>query len=362
VCVRPGRTRTSTGRLSLLCVSTLAVGPENRTSAPPSWLLALSHRSVLCLALAQGRQQHAVLVVRERYVDTMTVACSPQPALTATNLQDAEQRLYRLPPLEGLLLQWQAARSPVACAESRSLLLQREQELGPMTLPATSIELLAALALDCLSRHAVQQHGSAWAARPLSARIVRHAASFSAGETQALLPPHVLVQKTVSVTLDGTCLLCTGAGTSRLTRDHLRRMGRSLALSSHAVSHATINAPSCSPVEMFGMQAGMVSSFLPPARQTGLAALVLLPDLPTWQEEQEQEQAWEIAISLSLWESLLLPLLYFRPLVEAYSRRACPTVPFVALESEKQPHEPDVAYGSHDTTAPATAVRRTAAA
>ena len=193
---------------------------------------------------------------------------------------------------------------------------------------------------------------------------MRHAASRSAAETQALLPPHVLVQKTVSVALDSTCLLCTGAGDFRLTRRDLRRIGRSLALPGHAASHATINPASCSPVEMFGMQEGMVSSFLPPYRQTGLAALVLLPSLSACPRESEQtpEQEWEIALSLSLWESLLLPLHSFRPLVEAYSRRACPALRVIALESEKPTDESDITHGSNDATAAAAARSRTAVA
>ncbi len=307
-----------------------------------------------------------IRVVRERYPDTMTVMCPPQPWLSATNLREAERRLYHVPSLEGLFLAWQAqsARSPISGVASNALLLHREQELGPMTLPAASIALLATLALDYLSHRSVRHSGSAWAHRPLSARILRHAASRSAVETQALLPPNVLVQKTVSVMLDDTCLLCTGAGSYRLTRSELRKIGRSLALSSHAASHATINASSCSPVEMFGMQEGMVSTFLPPYRQTGLTALVLLPSLSAYHTAMAnaQEQAWEIAISLSLWESLLLPLRSFRPLVEAYGKRACPALRLITLESEKPTDESDVAHGSNDATAATPACRRTAVA
>jgi hypothetical protein len=296
----------------------------------------------------------------------MTMIYPSERCLSVPGLREAEQRLYRLPPLEGLFLAWQApaACSPVSCARHDSLLLQREQELGPMTLPAASIALLATLALDALSSRSGQPSGATWATRPLSARIVRHAASRSAAETQALLPPHVLVQKTVLVSLDGTCLLCTGAGDVRLTRRDLRRIGRSLALSRHAASHATINPASVDPVEMFGMQEGMVSSFLPPAHQSGLAALVLLPDRFTCHGETATapEQDREIALSLSLWESLLLPLRVFRPLVEAYSRRACPALRVIALESEIPIDDSDLTYSSNDATTAAPARSRTAVA
>jgi hypothetical protein len=41
-----------------------------------------------------------------------------------------------------------------------------------------------------------------------------------------------------------------------------------------------------------------------------------------------------VAISLSLWESLVLPLCCLRPLVRSYARRAYPEVRIVELESE----------------------------
>ena len=288
--------------------------------------------------------------------DPMIVVCPPQPCTTVTDLREAEQQLYRLPPLEGLFRAWQTADTPISCPESRSLLLRREQVLGPMTLSAASIALLAELALDCLANLPARERESAWANRPLSARLFRHDASLSAVQTQALLPPHVLVQKTVSLKLDGTCLLCTGAGTYHLTRHQLRRIGQALALSSKAVSHTTINPTSCLPVDWFGMQPGMVSSFLPPFRPTRLTALVLLPPLPAGCEKatEELEQAGEIAISLSLWESLLLPLSCFHPLVEQYCRRACPAVRFISLESETKRDELNITH-SPRTTAPAAA-------
>ena len=69
-----------------------------------------------------------------------------------------------------------------------------------------------------------------------------------------------------------------------------------------------------------------------------------------------------MALSLSLWESLLLPLRAFRPLVEAYSKRACPALRVIALESEKPTDEPDGTHGSNDATAAAAARSRTAVA
>jgi hypothetical protein len=61
-----------------------------------------------------------------------------------------------------------------------------------------------------------------------------------------------------------------------------------------------------------------------------LGALVLLP----W-PEQSEAQAREVAISLSLWESLVLPLRFLRLLIRSYARRAYPGVRVIELESEE---------------------------
>ena len=77
------------------------------------------------------------------------------------------------------------------------------------------------------------------------------------------------------------------------------------------------------------MQPGMVSPFLHPSHHTGLGALVLLP----WPERWEAHER-EVAISLSLWESLVLPLRCLRQLIRSYARRAYPGVRIIELESE----------------------------
>ena len=74
------------------------------------------------------------------------------------------------------------------------------------------------------------------------------------------------------------------------------------------------------------MQPGMVSPFLHPERETELAALVLLP-WPQWWEAQERE----VAISLSLWESLALPVRCLHPLIRRYAKRAYPQVRLIEL-------------------------------
>ncbi len=262
----------------------------------------------------------------------MISMCSPSVHTTPVDVQDAEQRLNHLPPLEELFLHWylDSGNREGSSATVHASLLQREQELGPMTLSAASLQLLYKKATRCLAQYAATHQQNAWKSRPLHDRIIRHAASLTALQKQAYMPTGVVVQKTVTVMLGETCILCTGAGTYQLARGQLRHIARTLALSSNAASYAIINPASVNPVERYGMQPGMVSSFLPPGRTTGLAAIVLLPLPSACIEQENHEPTQEVAISLSLWESLLLPLHCFHPLVADYCSHACPTIPCIS--------------------------------
>jgi len=240
-------------------------------------------------------------------------------------LRLAEEVLYDLPPLEGVFLHWHTHGVTATTPGITSLLHRREQLLGAATLPGASIKLLYECATACLHRLPGPVY-SPWDNRPLHARLLRHGPSQRAAEAQALLPPGVLVQKTVSVTLGERLLLCTGAGTQSLTRRQLQDIATALALPYRTMKQCTINSSAHSSVEAFAMLPGMVSLFLHPERAAGLAALVLLPWPQRW-EAQERE----VAISLSLWESLLLPLRCLCPLVRRYARRAYPEVRLIEL-------------------------------
>ncbi len=244
------------------------------------------------------------------------------------NLQLAEEVLYDLPPLEGVFLHWHIHGATATTPGITSLLARREQMLGVATLSGASIRLLYECATDCLRRLPVPVY-SPWDSRPLHARLLRHGPSQRAAETQALLPPEVLVQKTISVTLGERLLLCTGAGTGSLTRWHLRDMAAALALPFRTLKRCTINSSAHTPVEAFAMQPGMVSPFLHPERAAPLSALVLLP----WRERWDAQEL-EVAISLSLWESLVLPARCLRPLIRLYAKRAYPQVRFIELGGE----------------------------
>src|SRR6266566_7604836 len=114
------------------------------------------------------------------------------------NLQLLEEVLYDLPPLEGVFLHWHTYGVTATTAGMSSLLARRKQLLGPTTLSGASIQLLYACANDILRRLSLPWHDlhCPWESRPLHARLLRHGPSLSAAETQALLPPGVLVQKT----------------------------------------------------------------------------------------------------------------------------------------------------------------------
>jgi hypothetical protein len=241
------------------------------------------------------------------------------------NLQLAEEALYDLPPLEGVFLYWHTHGVTSTTQGITSLLSRREQMLGGATLSGASITLLYDCATNCLRCLPMSVY-SPWDSRPLHARLLRHGPSLRAAETQVLLPPGVLVQKTVSVTLGEHLLLCTGAGTQSLTRRQLRDIATALALPRRTVRQRTINSSAYHAVEAFAMQPGMVSPFLRPERAAGIAALILLP----WRELWEAK-AREVAISLSLWESLALPVRCLRPLLRRYARRAYPQVRLIEL-------------------------------
>ncbi len=214
------------------------------------------------------------------------------------NLRLAEEILYDLPPLEGVFLHWHTHGLTATTPGITSLLHQREQLLGAATLSGASITLLYACATDCLRRLQMPVY-SPWDSRSLHARLLRHGP------------------------------LCTGAGTRSLTRRQLRDIATALALPHRTVRQRTINSSAYHAVEAFAMQPGMVSPFLRPERAAGIAALILLPWPQRW-EAQERE----VAISLSLWESLALPMRCLRRLVRRYARRAYPQVRLIELGNE----------------------------
>ena len=247
-------------------------------------------------------------------------------AQSQVDVLPVEQRLSCLPPLQQTFASWHTS----GATEGVPHLELREAVLGAATLSGASLRLLYEIAsLHIQALHALEQV-SAWHTRPLHERLAFHAASHSAAQTQAVLPRDALVQKTVTVAMAGRLLLCTCVGDQELERKHLRALADALALPRRAVKRCSINPSTCDPVEECGMLPGMVSPFLPPLRSTRLAAVVLLPWSRWWEEKGR-----EGAVSLSLWESLLLPLRCLRDIVCGYARRAYPYVQLIKLEREE---------------------------
>ena len=245
------------------------------------------------------------------------------------NLRLAGEIVYDLPPLEGVFWRWHTCGLAATTAGITSLLYRREQMPGAATLPGASIRLLYECATDCL--HALAgQSSSRRDRRPLHARLLWHSPAQSVAARQALLPPGVLAHTTLCATIGERVLLCTGAGPRSLTHRQVGAIATALALPYRSVRRSLLLAscPSRSG-EPFAVQLpGPISPFLHPERVAPLLALVLLPWPPRW-EAQERE----VALYLSLWESLLLPLRCLRPLLRRYARRAYPQVRLIELDN-----------------------------
>jgi hypothetical protein len=259
----------------------------------------------------------------------MIRSTAPLPS-ALINLRLVEEVLYDLPPLEGVFLHWHTYGVKATTAGTDALFARRKQLLGSTTLSGSSFQLLFECATDCLRNLPVQEPYAPWDSRPLHARILRHGPRLCAADTQALLPPGVLVQQTQSISLANTLLLCTSVGLQVLTHRHLRTLAATLALPRWTVKRCTFNAPTYRSGGTFATEPGLISPFLPPSRDAGVTALVILPWPKRW-EAQERE----VAIALSLWESLLLPLRCLRQLLRLYATRAYPAVRIIELASEK---------------------------
>lgn len=261
---------------------------------------------------------------------------APFPSLAPlVDLAVREEVLYDLPPLEGVFLHWHTSGVSSLTSGITSLFSRRAQLLGPATLPGASIQLLASCASACLHTLPRDEYATAWEMRPLHARLLHHALSHSAAEIQALLPPGVLAQKTVTLALGESLLLGTGVGTRTLSRQELRAITEALGLPNRVIRPSTLTPTNGEVVAEWGLLPGMISPFLRPQRPTGFTTLVLLPWPKRW-----DTQAREVAISLSLWESQVLPLECLRPLVRLYATRAYPGVRLLDLHGTEETDMP----------------------
>jgi hypothetical protein len=186
---------------------------------------------------------------------------------------------------------------------------ERESALGIATLRSGSLLLLAGLFHEEGLDMADQLFGP-------------HSATLRAREKQTLLPAGVHVQKTVSLLLGGHLILVTGIGDCALERAGRFAIAAKLGLSRKAGRYATINPPGCIVEQAFGLLRGMVSPFLPSGFGSSLHAIVQLPWLQVWEDEGHS-----VAISLSPYESLLIPLRCYHRMLHRYMRLSIPTIP-----------------------------------
>ena len=148
-----------------------------------------------------------------------------------------------------------------------------------------------------------------------------------------MLPARVLVQKTVTVEMAGRLLLWTGVGEQRQTLDQRRVVADALGLPRRTARQCSTNPTTCRPELEFAMLPGMVSPFLPPLHLTRLAAVVQVPWSADW-----EDRGFAVGVSLSLFESLILPLRYFRAILRQYVARAyAPTISWIELTPQHLP-------------------------
>jgi hypothetical protein len=214
-------------------------------------------------------------------------------------LAHLEQVHRSLLPLQDIFAGWQRT----GASTGSKALAQRERLLGPATLSSASLRLLYGISSQYVD--------------DLPERLCWHAPTMSAAETQAVLPPQVLVQKTVSVEMAGRLLLWTGVGEQEQTSVQRRVVADALGLPRRAAKQCSTNPATCKPEQEFAMLPGMVSPFLSPLHPTNLAAVVQIPWSADW-----EAQGYAVGVSLSLFESLILPLNCFHAILRQYAARA----------------------------------------
>lgn len=159
--------------------------------------------------------------------------------------------------------------------------------------------------------------------------MLYHPWSMAAWEKQELLSD-IYVQKTITLRLANHFLLVSGLGDFHLNRYHYQALARILGLSTREAKQREINPATFPAREMTGLDAGMVSPFLPPRFLPTLpiTAIVLAPPPPLNNNER-------VGISLSLRSSLLFPANRLADLVLAYNMRYNPHIPVLQLNREE---------------------------
>ena len=216
--------------------------------------------------------------------------------------------LRELPSLPGLGRAH--AQGLLSDAALQAALRHRVSRLGMTSLPAELLRVIYELA------------GASFT----GAHFCWHPSSTSAAQTQRLLPEGVVL-KTVTVCLGGKMLMWSSLGEDSLVeRRLLHHVAHHLGLSRRLLRHTSLNPVGWNAVRLYGVEPGMVSPLVK-RRERPLDAVVTL-----WPPSPIKSQA---AISLSLFESLLLPVADLRELLRAYASRVYPQVRYLELEGTR---------------------------
>ncbi len=185
-------------------------------------------------------------------------------------------------------------------------LQNRENAMGYSTLSANSISWL----LNILKSYGLKD---------IHPQIISHNPSFSAQDKQKILK-NSIVQKTLTIKLADKLILCSGLGDFRLTKDSLIEMGHALGISKKKSKESIINPDYFLPEKELGLERGMVSTFLPPHKEYSISAIFVLT--------AEHITKADIAISLSLYESMIISSSFFKDILNDYAKFAYPSISF----------------------------------
>jgi len=155
-------------------------------------------------------------------------------------------------------------------------------------------------------------------------RCVYHDPTRSAAETQAVLPEDCLVQKTITCRLTSKgsekLILWTGVADYRISRSMYKQVAKLLDM--NRIQRQTSNPKDIEPLVFFSMPEGTISPFLvnPSPAVDKLDAIIFLPWPKDWNVK------YEVAISLSLEESFIIPLFRLQELLLAYQTSIYPNL------------------------------------
>ena len=226
-----------------------------------------------------------------------------------------------------------AHETPVSGAVSRPLELEHilAKELSASAMRFFS-QRESTLGVGTISAHAMSIVHELLTTLQIPWSILHHTPSLTACDKQTIVAQHnisLLVNKTLSVSIGNTLVLITGMGDFTLRKVQITELGKQLGLSSNQRNRIEINPRWFSPEEHLCLRTGMVSPLFSmqqvhtPSLLHALAFLSSERTLPHM----------NIALSLSLEESLIVPVCAFQPLLSCFAQQAYPDLPLLSLST-----------------------------